>query len=113
MDYQLIELRQAPVSINDPISTGSTDGAKSLSGILGSILGESPKAQKARLDEVSRSANDLTGLIKKKKPASTVEVQIPLRHEPAESNKKRKAKAEEVEEVGESKKARVEDVGES
>jgi len=66
---QLVELRQPPVSINDPTGTGTLDGSNPLSGILGSILGESPAAQKARLEEASRGATDLTNLVKKKKPA--------------------------------------------
>ncbi|KAI9836825.1 MAG: hypothetical protein M1819_000990 [Sarea resinae] len=40
-----------------------------LSGILGSLLGESPAQQQARLDEASKSANDLTGLVRRKRPA--------------------------------------------
>lgn len=34
------------------------------------MLGESPAAQKARIEEASKGANDLTGLVKKKKPAA-------------------------------------------
>ena len=55
--------------MNDPTGTGRIDGAAPLSGILGSILGESPAAQKARLEEASKDAKDLTKLIKRKKPA--------------------------------------------
>ena len=67
---QLIELRQPPVSINDPTGTGGVDIANPLSGILGPILGESPAAQKARIEEASKDANDLTSLVKRKKPTN-------------------------------------------
>ena len=49
------------------MGTGTLDGTNPLSGILGSILGESPDAQKARIDEATRNANDVSGLIKRKK----------------------------------------------
>ena len=110
---QLLELHQPPVSISDPTGTGAIDGSNPLSGVLGSMFGESPEARKARLEEASRSANDLTGLIKKKKPISRIEVRMPPLEEPAQSNGKRKAEAvEEVEPLTSSKKARVEDASE-
>jgi len=110
MELRVIELRQAPVSINDPTGTGALDGANPLSGILGSILGESPEAQKARIEEATKEAKDVTNLIRRNKPvkadadasASTT------------SNGKRKVEfAETVEEIGNGKKARVEDADDS
>ncbi|MCJ1395143.1 hypothetical protein MMC18_008024 [Xylographa bjoerkii] len=71
MEQRLLELRQPPVSINDPRGTGAVDGATPLSGILGSILGESPEAQKARIEEASQGAQDLTNLVRKKKSAKS------------------------------------------
>ena len=95
-----MDLRQPPVSLNDPTGMGTLDGSNPLSGILGSILGESPAAQKARLEEASKGATDLTNLVKRKKPAET-EVQ---------ANGKRKVElSEEVEEVGLGKKAKITD----
>ena len=61
-------MRQPPVSVNDPTGLGTLDGANPLSGILGSMLGESPAAQKARLEEASKDAKDLTNLVKRKRP---------------------------------------------
>lgn len=58
------------MSINDPTGTGTIDGATPLSGILGSILGESAAEQKARLEEATKGAHDLTNLVKRKKPAA-------------------------------------------
>jgi HAT1-interacting factor 1 len=104
---KLVELRQPPVSVNDPLGTGSADGATPLQGILGQILGESPEAQKARLEEASKEAKDLTGLVKRKKPASASESGKLA----PEGKGKRKADDEDVSSET-SKKARVEDAGE-
>ena len=68
---QLVDLKAPPVSINDPNSTGTLDGSTPLNGILGQILGESPEQQKTRLEEASKTANDLSGLVKRKKAPST------------------------------------------
>ena len=106
---QLVELRQPPISVNDPTSTGTIDGSNPLSGILGSILGESPAAQKARLEEASKDAKDLTNLIKRKKPA---EDKVSKASEPSgvQSNGKRKVDIrDKVEEVVSGKKAKISD----
>ena len=108
-DSQLVELRQPPVSINDPKGTGSVDGATPLSGILGSILGESAEAQKARIEEATREAKDLSGLVKRKKPIQPTEVS-PGQSTGTNFGAKRKADfAEEVVELGTGKRAKVED----
>ena len=94
--------------MNNPTGTGSVDGANPLSGILGSILGESDTAQKARLEEASKGAKDLTGLVKRKKLSQTSSPQ-PAAHEPPKLNGKRKVEFnEEVIEVRTGKKARLE-----
>lgn len=46
---------------------GAPDGSDPLRGVLGAMLGESPAQQRARIEEASRNANDLTGLVKHKK----------------------------------------------
>ncbi|KAL9128461.1 MAG: hypothetical protein Q9217_002865 [Psora testacea] len=69
MEQRLSELRQPPVSVNDPSGTATIDGSNPLAGILGSMLGESPEAQKGRLEREAQGANDLTKLVKRKKPA--------------------------------------------
>ena len=86
---QVIELRQPPVSVSDPTGTGTLDGSTPLSGILGSILGESPEEQKKRLEEASKGANDLTNLVKRKKRSPSHEVAA--EKEPVSTNGKRKA----------------------
>lgn len=106
---QLIDLRQAPVSINDPTGTGSVDGANPLSGILGSILGEPEVAQKARIEKASKGANDLTGLVKRKKASNASSPQsAPI--ESLKTNGKRKGElVDEVIEVGNGKKVKLSD----
>ena len=86
---------------------GTLDGSDPLSGILGSILGESPAAQKARLEEASKGAQDLTNLVKRKKGGKSEAVR-PAESPILQSNGKRRADfAEDVEEVGIGKKARI------
>ncbi|KAL8805510.1 MAG: hypothetical protein Q9223_004853 [Gallowayella weberi] len=108
MEQRLLELRQPPVSLKDPSKSGE-DGITPLSGILGSLLGESPAAQEARLDEASKGAKDLSEFVKRKKhtPNATSET---TKEDPAKINGKRKVEfVEEVVEVGTGKKARLAD----
>lgn len=98
------------MSISDPNGTGALDGANPLNGILGSILGETQEAQKARLEEASKSANDLTSLVKRRKPVKTEE-QLGDDESVLKNHGKRKVDlAEEVEEAETAKKAKMEDV---
>lgn len=122
MEQRLIEIRQPPVSINDPTGTGTIDGANPLSGILGSILGESPAAQQARLTDASNNATDLTNLVKRKKPAAADGEPSPPQYAtsgsattvdaPRPQGKRKVEFDEEVVEVGTGKKARLSDVDE-
>ena len=90
-----------------------------LSGILGSMLGESPEDQRRRVEEATLNARDLTGLVRRKKPGGA---DLPQLHQNGVSaapvtssgNVKRKADAavddeKETNEQESSKKARVED----
>ena len=106
---KLVELRQPPVSINDPKGTGSVDGATPLSGILGSILGESADAQRTRLEQASKEARDLTDLVKRKKPELPVQNATGSEGTSKQGSKRKVGFAEEVEEIGTGKKAKVED----
>lgn len=89
---------------------------------MGSILGESPAAQKEKLDEASINANDLTGLIKRsgKKgvtttntnnttaaAAATGPVAEKARHENSNGTGKRKVEFDD--EIVEGKKAKLSD----
>ncbi len=99
------------MSINDPTTTGTIEGANPLSGILGSILGESPTAKKLRIEEATKEAHDLTNLVKRKKPASE-ERQKVVQTPAVNGNGKRKVEyADEVEHVGAGKKAKHENNG--
>ena len=98
-------MREPPVSVNDPTGTGTIDGTNPLSGILGSILGESPEAQKARVEEATRNANDVSRLVKRKKGEKENDVAGP---QSSFSRVKRKAASvEEEEDVSEGGSKRV------
>ncbi|KAL8795598.1 MAG: hypothetical protein Q9182_007515 [Xanthomendoza sp. 2 TL-2023] len=108
MEQRLVELRQPPVSIKDHSKSGE-DGVTPLSGILGSILGESPAGQQARFDEASKGAKDLSELVKRKKHTTNTTSET-TKEDPAKTNGKRKVEfLEEVVEVGTGKKARLVD----
>ena len=59
-----MDLRDPTTAANGP---GGAANENFLGGILGSILGETPAQQKARIEEATKGANDLSGMIKKKK----------------------------------------------
>ncbi|KAL8733171.1 MAG: hypothetical protein Q9181_003684 [Wetmoreana brouardii] len=108
MEQRLIELRQPPVSIDDASKVDS-NGAAPLAGILGSILGVSPAAQRERLDEAAKGATDLSNLVKRRKPVSNA-ISTTSDAESAKTGSKRKVVfAEEVREVGIGKKPRLSD----
>jgi len=70
----LVDLRNPCVSLNGVTGpAGATDGSNPLGGLLGSILGESAAQQKKRIEDATKGANDLTGMVRKKKiePASS------------------------------------------
>ncbi|KAL6866257.1 hypothetical protein ACO1O0_002364 [Amphichorda felina] len=95
MEQRLVDLR------SDPIDTKGLMGADAnpLGGILGAAMGESSAEAQARIEEASKKATDLTGLVRKKKPKNEAA--------PAESNGKRKA--EDTPEDESSKRAKTEE----
>ncbi len=117
MQLRLVELKKPPVSIHDPKGTGTLDGSTPLNGILGQILGESNDEQKKRLEEASLSAKDLTGLVKRKKAKSPAADEksdasnTTTNNGRATNHGKRKAVdfVEEAEEMGNGKKAKVDE----
>lgn len=94
------------MSINDPTGAGSVDGTNPLNGILGSILGESATAQKLRLDEASKGARDVTGLVRRKKGSGPASPQ-PFPSEASKTGKRKIGIDEDVCNVGTGKKAKV------
>ena len=77
-----------------------------MSGILGSILGETQEAQKARLEDASTKATDLTNLVKRKRPANNTAESSVVE---SKSGKRKLDLIEDVEDVDTSKKAHRED----
>lgn len=93
------EMEQRLTDLRTPVAAAS--GAENpLRGILGGMLGETPKDQKMRIAEATANANDLSGLVKKKKskPVETAAATLPIQ----------KRKLEDGEDVT-SKKAKVEE----
>ncbi|KAF2257691.1 hypothetical protein CC78DRAFT_538339 [Lojkania enalia] len=64
MENHLAELKQDP---NQTFDAAQGIDASVLQGVLSGILGADPSAQKAKLEEATRSANDISGLVKTKK----------------------------------------------
>ena len=91
---------------------GTIDGSNSLSGILGSVLGESPAVQKARLEEASKGAKDLTNLVKRNKPAESEASNASEPHRKQGNGKRKVDFRDEVGELGLGKKAKISDGGE-
>jgi HAT1-interacting factor 1 len=87
------EMEQRLIDLKTPVAAAENP----LRGILGGMLGETPTDQKQRIAEATANANDLSGLIKKKKPAAA----------PAGPASKRKLEDDKQE--ASSKKAKVED----
>jgi HAT1-interacting factor 1 len=81
------------------------DGSGTLGSILGAILGESPAEQRVRLEEASKNANDISGLVRRKK--NVLEEEESKAENGINGNGKRKVESTEVEASG--KRARVED----
>ncbi|KAH9819783.1 NASP-related protein sim3-like [Teratosphaeria destructans] len=95
MEQRLVDLRNPAVSmsgLNAAGPAGASDGSDPLRGILGAMLGESKAEQQKRISEVTAAANDLSGLVKHKKP----KVEHGANGAPA-SEGKAKRKADEVE----------------
>jgi HAT1-interacting factor 1 len=89
------EMEQRLIDLKTPVGAAENP----LRGILGGMLGETPTDQKQRIAEATANANDLSGLIKKKKPATAAAAPGPA--------SKRKLEDEENKEAS-SKKAKVE-----
>lgn len=64
MEQRLKELKEPPVDVN---AAAAQPDAAELTGILGSLIGGSSEEQKAKLAAAVTNANDLSGLVKKKK----------------------------------------------
>jgi HAT1-interacting factor 1 len=90
------------VSIND--AGAESERGNALNSLLGQILNQSPADQKSRLEEAAKGANDLSGLVRKKKPA----VKEPAEQAETQVTKKRAAS----DDSGSGKRVKMEDVPE-
>ncbi|KAI9661280.1 MAG: hypothetical protein M1821_009607 [Bathelium mastoideum] len=109
MEQRLVELKNPTVSTDNVLGpAGAPDGSDPLRGILGAMLGESPAQQRARIEEASKNANDLTGLVKhRKKPKNDTAVVETATN----GGSKRKAEVDDAADGLAGKKAKVEDAG--
>lgn len=120
MEQRLAELKKPPISVK---AEAEKDAQQELMGtVLGEMLGAGKTGkedQKQKLAEIVASANDLSGMVKKKKPKQTDgSSTVVQRSEETEMNGKGKRKIDDVEAEGETstngqstvKKVRIEDV---
>jgi len=105
---QLAELKAPPVDVKDALygPTGALD-VNPTGGILGATLGESPAEAAARIEEAKKTATDLTGLIRRKKPKPDTATPEP---NPSTNGTNGKRKAEDDAEESDSKKLKVNEV---
>ncbi|KAM0512445.1 hypothetical protein ACHAPE_008895 [Trichoderma viride] len=96
LEQRLVDLKKDPLSASDLLS----EGVNPLGGLLGAALGGSAAEVQARVEEATKNAVDLSGLVRKKKPKDD-EAATPA------NGGKRKADEESTE--LESKKAKVVD----
>lgn len=95
--------------MNDVDGT-ATLGEAHLSGILASVLGESPAIINAKLEEASKTAVDLTNLVKRQKPTANGQSEAAVEPVVAKSNGKRRVDfADEVIDATTGKKAKLEE----
>lgn len=64
-------------------SLDNVTGASAIEGLLGQMLGQPPLNQDKRLEEAQKSANDVSGLVKKRKKDNSDE-------KPAEKDSEKK-----------------------
>ncbi|KAI1497839.1 hypothetical protein F5X99DRAFT_353582 [Biscogniauxia marginata] len=102
MEQRLVELRKPPMDVNEALG-----GDNPLTGLLGAALGETAAEKEARVEAAKKSANDLSGLVRKK-----AKEEQKSQSEETNGNGKRKAE-DPVEAEEEAKKAKVETAAES
>jgi HAT1-interacting factor 1 len=67
-----VDLEKPLVSVNDLVGESLMGDAK---GVLGNLQGQSLAKQKAIVEEASKGANDLTGLVKRKRKDEDAEAE--------------------------------------
>ncbi|PMD44319.1 hypothetical protein L207DRAFT_509072 [Hyaloscypha variabilis F] len=108
MEGRLAELKAPPVDVKDALygPAGALD-VNPTGGILGATLGESPTEAAARIEEAKKTATDLTGLIRRKKPRPDAATPEPTVNTNGTNGKR---KAEEDAEESDSKKVKVNEI---
>ncbi|KAM0719322.1 hypothetical protein Q7P37_005227 [Cladosporium fusiforme] len=77
MKNRLVDLRNpSPAALTAGDPTGALDGSDPMRGVLGAMLGESRAEQAKRLQQATSQANDLSGLVKKRKAKVDVDVDV-------------------------------------
>ncbi|KAK3047478.1 hypothetical protein LTR09_011107 [Extremus antarcticus] len=102
MQQRLLDLQNPAVSLSGMNATGMEgDGADAVKGMLGELLGENAAGRKKKIEEATAGANDLSGMVKrKKKPVEFAAVAPSVGDAMLEGNGKAKRKAEEVDDEG-------------
>ncbi|KAL0255044.1 hypothetical protein SLS55_009571 [Diplodia seriata] len=70
MENRLTELRGPAISLSAPTNPAGADPSNPLSGILGELLGQAPAEEQAEQKKKIEAASDISGLVKRKKPAA-------------------------------------------
>ncbi|KAK0660360.1 hypothetical protein DIS24_g3326 [Lasiodiplodia hormozganensis] len=70
MENRLTELRGPAISLSAPSNPAGADPSNPLSGILGELLGQAPAEERAEQKKKIEGASDISGLVKRKKPAA-------------------------------------------
>lgn len=88
--------------------------ANPLGGIFGAALGENPEEAKARIEAATKTATDLSGMVRKKKPKAEEAAPAPAAPAAPESDANGKRKAElDPPEDGSAKRAKTEELNEA
>ena len=127
MEVRVAELRKEPVSVK---AESESEMREQISGVLGSLLGSgaSEAEKKEKLAEVTQTATDISGMVKRKKPknrtqadggdsgfgsAASTPAAMPAVAEGSNLGKRKVGFVDEVEDVDTGKKAKVEDAEDS
>ncbi|XXH04296.1 hypothetical protein Hte_010710 [Hypoxylon texense] len=100
MEQRLVELQKPPMDVNSVLASDDA-----VFGVLGAALGESASEKQARLEEAKKSANDVSGLVRKKAKEEP-------KPEAGQTNGKRKAEEAALGQ-DDAKKAKVEEPAQS
>ncbi|TAQ89395.1 hypothetical protein B7494_g2288 [Chlorociboria aeruginascens] len=110
MEGRLSELKGPPIDVKSALY-GPSSGDTPMGGILASTIGESPADAAARIEEATKNATDLSGLVRRKKAIKSAEQDASPLVTTNGTNGKRKAEDDPEESDG-AKKTKVEDATE-